>query len=211
MLQYRAFAGQQVAHWARNFSAMPDAQQRLLPSFQRKLERAQGALDVNSQLLTKIVVSGEKSGMIGPALSAARYHSTMPNASVNALDASKVPASAFSHPKPEASEYYSFALSLCRARCSPRKARFVHEHSRCKLARRSACDSMWQEHHSQPLPFFASFSKLQRFFVGGVLAGMRASCDCAVSVGELQCALSHADVSPPPAPPPLPSVYSQYP
>lgn len=100
MLQYRAFAGQQVSHWARNFSSMPEAQQRLLPSFENKLQRAQAALDVNSQLLTKIVLSGEKSGMIGPALSAARYHSSMPSASVSALDASKVPTSTLTQPKP---------------------------------------------------------------------------------------------------------------
>ena len=69
---------------------MPESQQRLLPGFEQKLDRAQAALDVNSQLLTKIVLSGEKSGMIGPCLSAARYHSSKPNATVSPLDASKV-------------------------------------------------------------------------------------------------------------------------
>eukprot|EP00892_Ulva_mutabilis_P011182 jgi/Ulvmu1/8436/UM043_0014.1 len=90
MLQYRAFAGQQVSHWARNYLAMPEDQQRLLPNFETKLQRSQKALEVNSELLTKIIVSSEKSGAIGPALSAARYCSSQPNPAVSPLDATKV-------------------------------------------------------------------------------------------------------------------------
>ena len=77
--------------------SMPEEQQRLLPSFETKLQRSQKALDVNTQLLTKIVISAEKAGSIGPALSAARYCSSQPNPAISPLDASKVGGSNFTN------------------------------------------------------------------------------------------------------------------